>query len=116
VGKKNNSADQLTYIKPESLFQPAPREKRRLTAFGMTHRTNVDSVEYLESKAEWKRRQEKKRKYELERQESAYPVDSSWDVQRIAFFNRHKDVFPWVCRAIVKKGHFDVLKFDGGSR
>jgi hypothetical protein len=67
-------------------------------------------VEYLEAKLEWKRRQERERKYKLERQESAYPVDSSWDLQRIAFFNRHRDDFPWACFAITTKGHFDVLK------
>jgi hypothetical protein len=89
-------------------------DMRELTAFGRLHRTNVDSVEFLEAKAEWKRRQERKRKYDLERQETLLPVESSWDTERIAFFNRHKDVFPWVCRAIVKKEHFHVVKLPNG--
>jgi hypothetical protein len=38
-------------------------------AFGPKQCANSDSVEYLEARAEWKHRQEKKRKYELERQE-----------------------------------------------
>jgi hypothetical protein len=35
-------------------------DMNELTAFGRKHRADPDSVEYLEAKAEWKRRQQKK--------------------------------------------------------
>jgi hypothetical protein len=35
-------------------------DQPELLAFGRQHRANRDSVEYLEAKAEWKRRQQKK--------------------------------------------------------
>jgi hypothetical protein len=60
-------------------------DEPELLAFGMQHRPNLESVEYLEAK---------RKAFELERQQSAYPVDSSWDLQRIVFSNRHRDVFP----------------------
>jgi hypothetical protein len=81
-----------------------------LLAFGRKHRANPDSVEYQEAQAAWHRKQEKRRARELENRQTCLPVESAWDTERIAFFNSHKDVFPWVCHAIVKKGHFDVLK------
>jgi hypothetical protein len=85
-------------------------DMNELTAFGRKHRANPDSIEYQEAKLAWKRREEKRKAFELERKQSAYPVDSSWDLQRIVFFNRHRDDFPWACFAITTKGHFDVLK------
>jgi hypothetical protein len=35
-------------------------DEPELLAFGRNHRANPNSVEYLEAKAEWKRRQQKK--------------------------------------------------------
>jgi hypothetical protein len=35
-------------------------DEPELLAFGRRHRANPDSFEYLEAKAEWKRRQQKK--------------------------------------------------------
>ncbi len=35
-------------------------DSNELTAFGRQHRASPDSLEYLEAKAEWKRRQQKK--------------------------------------------------------
>jgi hypothetical protein len=35
-------------------------DEPELLAFGRKHRANPDSVEYLEAKAEWKRRQQEK--------------------------------------------------------
>jgi hypothetical protein len=85
-------------------------DEPELLAFGRQHRANPDSVEYQEAQAAWLRKAEKRRAREAEQRQSSLPVKSSWDITRIAFFNPDKDVFPWVCRAIVKKGHFDVLK------
>jgi hypothetical protein len=81
-----------------------------LTAFGRQHRANPESVEYLEAKAEWKRREAKRKARELEHRQTFLPVHSPWDIQRIAFFNRHRDDFPWASFALTKRGHFDVLK------
>jgi hypothetical protein len=66
--------------------------------------------EYREAQAAWLRKAEKRRAREAEHRQNLLPVRSSWDVERIAFFNRHKDVYPWACFAIVKKAHFEVLK------
>jgi hypothetical protein len=86
-------------------------DEPELLAFGRNHRANPESVEYLEAQAAWLRKAEKRRARLLEHKQTSLPVESSWDTQRIAFFNRHRDAFPWmVCRAIVKRGHFDVLK------
>jgi hypothetical protein len=85
-------------------------DEPELLAFGRQCRADPESVEYLEARAEWKRRQAKLKARELEHRQTFLPMESSWDTQRIAFFNRHRDVFPWVCRVIVKKGHFDGLK------
>jgi hypothetical protein len=82
-------------------------DEPELLAFGRKHRANPDSVEYQEAQAAWHR---KRRARELENRQTCLPVESSWDTARIAFFNRHRDAFPWVCVAITKKGHFDVLK------
>ena len=84
-------------------------DEPELLAFGRKHRANPDSVEYQEAQAAWHRKAEKRRARELENRRTCLSVESSWDTQRIAIFNRGKDVFPRVCRAIVKKGHFDVL-------
>jgi hypothetical protein len=85
-----------------------------LKAFGRRHRANPDSVEYREAQAAWLRKAAKRRARESEHRQTSLPVQSSWDTERIAFFNRHKDVFPWVCVAIVKKAHFAVLKLSNG--
>ena len=84
-------------------------DEPELLAFGRKHRSNPDSIEYQEAQAAWHRKAEKRRARELENRQTCLPVESSWDTQRIAVFNRGKDVFPWVCRAITKKGHFDLL-------
>jgi hypothetical protein len=63
-----------------------------------------------EAQDAWLREAEKRRARALEHRQTSLPVESSWDTERIAVFNRHKDVFPWVCLAIVRKGHFDVMK------
>jgi hypothetical protein len=60
-------------------------DEAELLAFGRQHRASPDSEEYLEAKAEWKRRQQKKRKYELERQEILLSVRSSWDIRGLCF-------------------------------
>jgi hypothetical protein len=39
-------------------------DEPELMAFGRKHPASLDSVEYLETKKEWKRRQEQKRKRE----------------------------------------------------
>jgi hypothetical protein len=75
-----------------------------LKAFGRQHRANRDSVEYREAQAAWLRKAEKRRARQSEHKQTSLPVESSWDTQRIALFNRGKDVFPWVCKAIVKRG------------
>jgi hypothetical protein len=81
-------------------------DEPELLAFGRKHRANPDSVEYQEAKAAWKRKQANRKARELEHRQTSLPVESSWDTQRIAFFNRDRDVFPWVGVAIVKKDHF----------
>ncbi len=85
-------------------------DEPELLAFGRKHRANPDSVEYQEAQAAWLRKAEKRRARESKHRQSLLPMKSSWDVARIAFFNRHKDVFPGVCFAITKRGHFEVLK------
>ena len=90
-------------------------DEPELLAFGRKHRANPDSVEYREAQAAWLRKAEKRRARQAEHRQNLLPVHSSWDVERIAFFNRDKDVFPWVCRAIVKKAHFEVLKWPNST-
>jgi hypothetical protein len=41
-------------------------DEPELLAFGRKHRANPDSFEYLEAKAEWKRREAKRKAFELE--------------------------------------------------
>jgi len=92
-------------------------DEPELLAFGRQHRANPDSVEYREAQAAWLRKAEKRRARDAEHRQTSLPVHSSWDTQRIAIFNRGKEAFPWVCRAIVKKEYFDVLKLRTcGSR
>jgi hypothetical protein len=46
---------------PEELLNDLHHiDEPELLAFGRQHRANPESVEYLEAKAEWKRRQQKK--------------------------------------------------------
>ena len=89
-------------------------DEPELLAFGRKHRDNPDSVEYHEAQAALLRKAEKRRARELERRQSSLPVESAWDIGRTVFFNRHRDAFPWVCVAVVKKEHFDVVKLSNG--
>jgi hypothetical protein len=89
-------------------------DEPELPAFGRQHRVNPESVGYLEAKAAWLRKAQKRRARQLEHRQTSLPVESSWDTTRIAFFNRGKDVYPWVYRAIVKKEHFHVVKLPNG--
>jgi hypothetical protein len=91
-------------------------DEPELLAFGRKHQANPDSVEYREAQAAWHRKQEKRRAREAELRQTLLPVKSSWDFARIAFFNRLYDRDPWVCLAIVKKEHFEVLKLPTLTR
>lgn len=59
-------------------------------AFGRKHRANADSLEYLEAKAEWKRRQQKKE--EVPKPQPVGPTSEVFAAMAEAAGNR----YPWV--------------------
>ena len=79
-----------------------------LLAFGRKVRSQPDSEEYKEARADWKRRQEKKVERESQRKREMTSLKSSWDVTRLAVYAR-PGAYPWACFAITRPGHFEVV-------
>jgi hypothetical protein len=65
-------------------------DMNELTAFGRGHRANPDSVGYLEAKAEWKRRQQKKT--EVPKPEPVGPTSQEFAEMAKAAGDR----YPWM--------------------
>jgi hypothetical protein len=67
-------------------------DSNELAAFGRQHRSNPESVEYLEGKAEWKRRQQKK-----EEVPKPQPVGTtSQEFSAMAMAKAAGDRYPWI--------------------
>jgi hypothetical protein len=65
-------------------------DEPELLAFGRKHRANRESVEYLEAKAEWERRQEKKR--EIPKPQPVGPTSEEFAAMAKAAGGR----YPWM--------------------
>jgi hypothetical protein len=72
-------------------------DMNELAAFGRKHRANPESVEYLEAKAEWKRRQQERA--EIPKPQPVGPTSEEFAAMARAAGDR----YPWVWYPDAKK-------------